>query len=68
MRLNRLKVILVEKDKTSKWLSEQLGKGQVTISRWCTNEVQPSVQDLNRIAELLDIDVRDLLVSNKEGK
>lgn len=68
MRLNRLKIILVENDKTSKWLSEQLGKGQVTISRWCTNEVQPSVQDLNRIAELLDIDVRELLVSNKEGK
>ena len=66
MKLNRLKIILVEKEKTSKWLSEQLGKGQVTISRWCTNEVQPSVQDLNRIAELLDIDVRKLLVSNKE--
>ncbi len=66
MRLNRLKIILVEKEKTSKWLSEQLDKGQVTISRWCTNEVQPSIQDLNKIAELLDIDVRELLVSNKE--
>lgn len=68
MKLNRLKIILVEKEKTSKWLSEQLGKGQVTISRWCTNEVQPSVRDLNRVAELLDIDVRELLVSNKEKK
>lgn len=66
MKLNRLKAVLAEKDKTNKWLAGKLGKSDVTISRWCTNEVQPSLQDLNVIAELLDVDVRNLLVSNKE--
>lgn len=66
MRLNRIKLMLVEKEKTNKWLSEKIGKSPVSVSRWCTNETQPSIQDLNKIAELLDVDVRQLLVSNKE--
>lgn len=62
--LNRLKVILVEKGKTSRWLAEQLGKNENTVSRWCRNEVQPSLAQLNDIATLLDVDVRSLLCSN----
>ena len=63
--LNRLKIVLVEKKKTSRWLAEQLGKNPSTISKWCTNISQPDLQTLNRIAELLDIDVKTLIVSNK---
>ena len=62
---NRLKVVLVEKKKTSKWLAEELDKNPSTISKWCTNVSQPDLQTLNRIANLLDIDVKDLLISNK---
>ena len=63
--LNRLKVVLVEKKKTSKWLAEELDKNPSTVSKWCTNVTQPDLQTLNRIANLLDIDVKDLLISNK---
>lgn len=63
--LNRLKVVLVEKKKTSKWLAEELGKNPSTVSKWCTNVSQPDLQTLNRIAELLDIDVKNLITSNK---
>lgn len=61
MKLNRLKVILAENSKTSKWLAKDLGKSASTVSRWCTNEVQPSVETLTEIAQLLKIDVRELL-------
>lgn len=61
MKLNRLKVILAEHSKTSKWLAKELGKSVSTVSRWCTNEVQPSVETLTEIAQLLKIDVRELL-------
>ena len=64
--INRIKVVLVEKKKTSKWLSEQLGRDQATISKWCTNRVQPSLETLMEIANLLDVDVKDLLKSSKE--
>ncbi|NJI71946.1 helix-turn-helix transcriptional regulator [Sphingobacterium kitahiroshimense] len=65
MKINRLKVLLVEKDKTNKWLAERLGKSDVTISRWCSNEVQPSIETLVQIAELLNIDIKELLNSTK---
>lgn len=65
MKINRLKVILAEKSKTNKWLAEQLGKSEVTISRWVTNEIQPSTETLVEIAKLLDVDVKDLLNSTK---
>ena len=52
-RINRLKIVLVEKDKTSKWLAEQLGKDSSTISKWCTNSSQPSIETLLQIAQLL---------------
>jgi putative transcriptional regulator len=69
--INRLKVVLVEKNLSSKWLAEQLHKNEATISRWCTNDVQPSLKTLTKIAELLNINVSELLnqtlVQKKEG-
>ena len=63
--INRLKVVLVENKRTNKWISEQLGKDQATVSKWCTNKVQPSLETLIEIANLLDVDVKDLLKSSK---
>ena len=65
--LNRLKIVLVEKKKTSKWLAEELGKNVATVSKWCTNTIQPDLPTLNRIAELLKVDVKDLISSNKSN-
>lgn len=59
--LNRIKVMLAEKKKTSKWLAEQLGKNPATISRWCTNVSQPDLDMLIKIAELLEIDYTELV-------
>ncbi|MDN3203478.1 helix-turn-helix transcriptional regulator [Algoriphagus sediminis] len=64
--INRLKVVLVEQGKTNKWLAEKLDKNETTVSRWCTNEVQPSLETLIQISELLHIDVKELIISNKE--
>ena len=61
--LNRLKVLLVEKKKTSKWLAEQLGKNASTVSKWCTNTSQPDLHTLDQIASLLNVNIRDLLVN-----
>jgi putative transcriptional regulator len=63
--INRLKAVLAEQGKTNKWLATELNKNETTISRWCTNEVQPSMDNLIIIAELLKIDVRELLNSTK---
>ncbi|MEG0979554.1 helix-turn-helix transcriptional regulator [Chryseobacterium sp.] len=63
--INRLKVVLAEKGKTNKWLSQQLNKNETTISRWCTNENQPSMENLIEIAKLLEIDVLELINSTK---
>ena len=63
--INRLKVVLAEQGRTNKWLSEKLGKNTTTVSRWCTNEMQPSLETLTEIAEVLGVDVRELLVSTK---
>lgn len=59
--INRLKIILVEKKKTGKWLAEQLGKDPSTISKWCTNASQPDLTTLTKIADLLNVDRRKLL-------
>ena len=64
--MNRIKVTLVEKQKTNRWLAEQIGKSENTISRWCSNKSQPSIAQLQEIANLLDVDVRVLLKSQKE--
>ena len=61
---NRLKLVVVEHQKTGKWLAEQLGRSTCTVSKWCSNTVQPDLRTLNEIANLLHIDVKDLLVSN----
>ncbi len=63
--INRLKAVLAEQGKTNKWLAEQLDKNETTVSRWCTNEVQPSVDSLVTIANLLEVDVRVLINSTK---
>ena len=60
-KLNRLKVVLAEKNITSKWLAEQLGKNEATISRWCTNDVQPNLNTLVKISELLEISISELI-------
>ncbi|NCP58791.1 MAG: helix-turn-helix transcriptional regulator [Flavobacteriales bacterium] len=64
--INRIKVVLVEKNLSSKWLAEQLGKNEATISRWCTNNVQPTLNTLDSIAELLGVQIIDLI--NNEQK
>lgn len=61
--MNRIKVTLVEKQKTNRWLAEQMGKSENTISIWCSNKSQPSIAQLQEIANLLDVDVRELLKS-----
>ena len=60
--INRIKVVLVEKKKTSKWLSEQMGVTPSTVSKWCTNSSQPDLNSLLRIADLLEVDLRELIV------
>lgn len=62
-QINRLKVVLVEQNRTGKWLAEALGKNEATVSRWCTNETQPSLETLVDIAKVLNVDVKDLLIS-----
>ena len=59
--LNRLKLVLVEKKKTGKWLAEQLGKDTTTVSKWCTNTSQPSLETLVEIAKILDVDIYALV-------
>ena len=64
--LNRLKAVLADAGQTNKWLAEQLGKDPVTISKWSTNTTQPDLQTLSRISDLLNIDIRELLVSRNQ--
>lgn len=63
-KLNRIKSVLADKDKTSKWLAEELGKDKTTISKWCTNTNQPDVESLIKISKLLGVEVNDLLITN----
>ena len=67
MMMNRIKVVLAEKQRTNRWLAEQMGKSENTISRWCSNKSQPSIAQLQEIANLLDVDVRVLLKSQKDN-
>lgn len=64
--INRIKVVLVEKKRTSKWLSEQLRKDPATISKWCTNTSQLDLVTLTKVAALLDVDVRQLINKTKD--
>ena len=67
-KINRLKVVLVEKEKSGKWLADQLGKDPATVSKWCTNYSQPSLETLVQVAEALDVDVRSLSVQTKKSR
>lgn len=64
--MNRIKAVLAEKQLTSKWLAQKLGKSENTVSRWCSNRVQPSLENLVEIANVLDIEVRMLLTPTKD--
>ena len=59
--LNRIKLVLVDKKRTNRWLAEQLGKDEATTSKWCTNSLQPNLETLIRIAELLEVEVQELI-------
>lgn len=67
-RYNRIKIVLAEKDKSSSWLAEQVGRDKSTVSRWCSNSMQPNVETLFKIAEILEVDVRELLMSTAGKK
>ena len=63
--INRIKVVLAEKKRTNRWLAKELGKDPATISKWSTNSSQPDLSTLKKAAELLDVDVKELLWSTK---
>lgn len=60
--INRIKIVLVEKKRTSKWLAEQMGVNPTTVSKWCTNSSQPDLASLLKIADLLNVDIKELFV------
>lgn len=60
--INRIKLVLVEKKRTARWLSQQMGVNPSTVSKWCTNSSQPDVASLLKIADLLEVDIKELLV------
>ena len=63
--LNRIKIVLAEQQKTGKWLAEKLGKSTCTVSKWCSNTIQPDLVTLNKIATLLNVDIRELITPSK---
>ena len=63
--INRLKVVLAEKKKTNRWLANQLGKDEGTVSKWCTNTMQPNLETLRETAMLLDVNVTELVWPTK---
>lgn len=66
--LNRIKIVLVEKKKSNKWLANQIGKDQGTVSKWCTNTTQPTLETLSEIAKILEVDIRELLTPTDAQK
>lgn len=67
-KFNRIKVVLAEKDKTAIWLAEQVGRDKSTVSRWCTNDMQPPLEVLYQIAEILEVDVCALLIRKEKNE
>lgn len=63
--LNRIKIVLVEKKRTAKWLAEMINKDPATVSKWCTNTSQPSLETLSKIADILGVDIRELMIPTK---
>ncbi|MGN0000820.1 MAG: helix-turn-helix transcriptional regulator [Marinilabiliaceae bacterium] len=68
MRLNRIKAVLVEQDKSQKWLAEQLGKSFSTTNAYCCNRQQPNLDTLYRIAQLLSVELKELIVDNTKNE
>ncbi|WP_249219467.1 helix-turn-helix transcriptional regulator [Chitinophaga sp. HK235] len=64
---NRIKAVLAEKQKTNKWLAETLDMNINTVSKWCTNKIQPTIETLFAIAEALNVEARELLVERKKS-
>ncbi|MBO9572965.1 MAG: helix-turn-helix transcriptional regulator [Chitinophagaceae bacterium] len=64
---NRIKAVLAERRKTNMWLAEKLDMSPNTVSKWCTNQMQPTIETLFRIASALEVDVRELLISNSKS-
>ena len=64
--LNRIKLVLVEKNKTGKWLADELGKTPSTVSKWCQNTIQPDLLTLDKIAQALNVDVKELITSTEK--
>ena len=60
-KINRIKVMLVDKGKTNRWLATQLGKDPATVSKWCTNSAQPTLETMMQIAKLLNVEMNDLV-------
>lgn len=65
-QLNKIKIVLIEQNKTAKWLSEQIGKNTCSVSHWCTNSYQPDLETLFYIAKILKVDVRELIHVEKD--
>lgn len=65
--INRIKLVLVEKKRTAKWLAEELKKDPATVSKWCTNSSQPSLETLVDVANVLEVDVKELLNHSKDN-
>ena len=63
--INRIKVVLADKKRTNKWLAEQLGKDPATVSKWCTNSCQPTLETLVKISQLLDVELSELVRTGK---
>ena len=66
--INRIKIVLVENKRTAKWLADQLGKSTCTVSKWCSNTTQPDLQTLDKIAKMLDVNVKELLNDTEKDK
>lgn len=64
---NRIKAALAEKEKSNKWLADKVGRDETTVSRWCTNKVQPKLDMLGEIANALNIEIGDLIISKKNS-
>ena len=64
--INRIKAVLAEQQKTGKWLAEQLGKSTCSVSKWCNNKTQPDLQTLDKVAQLLEVDRRELLYPSEK--
>ena len=65
-KINRIKAVLAETDKTGKWLADQVDRDPATVSKWCTNAIQPDLQMLAKIADVLNVNIRELLVDSKK--